>query len=200
MGRRTDNILTACCQSAMLLFYILAAGDQSDIKTAIPTQVLYMNKIPLVALLYHGSGDDVSISLHKFEVIHGDARKFPAEDSFQFSSDVIFVMITDKIKFSFQQDHVISNRIIFKFSSVPISTSSLGLSKSQTVFGILCIFGGLPFLNLQKLPGAEEDLLVPPELENPAPFSNGIRNTGLPTLILFLQHLNLFDSIFLARL
>ena len=95
MGRRTDNILTACCLSAILLFNILSAGDQSDIKTAIPTQVLYVYKIPLVVLLNHRSRDDVSISLHKFEVMHGNARKFPAEDSFQFSSDVFFFMITD---------------------------------------------------------------------------------------------------------
>ena len=58
----------------------------------------------------------VSISLHKFEVVHGEAREFPAEDSFQFSSDVFFFVITDKVKFSFQEDHIISNRIIFKFS------------------------------------------------------------------------------------
>jgi len=72
-----------------------------------------MYKIPLVTLLNHRSGDDVSISLHKFEVVHGEAREFPVEDSFQFSSDVFFSVITDKVKFSFQVDHIISNRIIY---------------------------------------------------------------------------------------
>ena len=76
---------------------------------------------------------------------------------------------------------------------MPISTSLLGLSKSQTVFGMLCIFADLLFLNLQEWPGAEEDLLVPPELDNPAIFCEGVRNAGL-------EDIDLFDSLFRARL
>ena len=90
-------------------------GRRTDTGTEL-TQVLHMDKISLVALLNHRSGDDVSNSLHKFEVVPGEAREFPAEDSFQFSSDVFLFVITDKVKFSFQEDHIIGNRIIFKFS------------------------------------------------------------------------------------
>ncbi|KAK2558594.1 hypothetical protein P5673_018773 [Acropora cervicornis] len=40
-------------QSAILLYCILPAGDQSDIKMAIPKQVLYVYKIPSVLLPNH---------------------------------------------------------------------------------------------------------------------------------------------------
>ena len=57
-------------------------------------------------------------------------------------------------------------------------------TRSVSEYRLTFIFGGL---------GAEEDALVPPELEVPAPFSEGVRNAGL-------LDLDLFDSNFPGRL